>query len=157
MKEYMSLKRRTRAQQYADIADAVKCINKGVKVKRSTHKDGSIPTRPVVVVADLPEKQVVKDCIDWLRCHHVFCNRHDAASFQNDRGQWGVYGIKGAGDIIGMLRYDGRHFEIECKRGSGGTLSIGQQKRMKDVEDNSGIYLIIHGVSELEYYFRDLI
>lgn len=152
------MKHRTKLQQYADIADAVKCINKGVKVKRSTYKDGSIPTRPVVAVdPDRPEKEVVKDCILWLRRHRIFCNRHDSGSFQNDRGQWGVYGIKGAGDIIGILRYDGRHFEIECKHGSGGRLGPGQQKRMKDVEDNSGLYFICHGVQELAYYMRDYI
>ena len=90
------MKRRTRKLIYADVADAVKCINKGVKVKRSTYKDGSIPTQPVVPVNPKPEKIVVSDCLEWLRRHRVFCNRHDSGSFQNDRGQWGVYGIKWA-------------------------------------------------------------
>ena len=149
------MKRRTKAQQYADLADAAICINKGKKVKRSTYKDGSIPTKPVVPVADLPEKQVVKDCIDWLRRHRVMCNRHDAASFQNNRGQWGVYGIKSAGDIIGIIPPDGIHLEVECKAGKGGTLSIGQQKRLRDVMDAGGFYYIIHGIEELEHYLGE--
>ncbi|KKN71254.1 hypothetical protein LCGC14_0422970 [marine sediment metagenome] len=153
------MKRRTKALQYADIADAVKCINEGKKVKRSTYKDGSIPTKSVVPVrCPYPEKDVVHDCLVWLHRHHIMCNRHDAASFQNDRGQWGVYGIKGAGDIIGIVGDYGTHFEIECKAGKGGRLSPGQQKRKHDVTYAGGIYLIIHGVEELEYhYFGDFV
>ena len=146
------MKRRTRAQQYADLADAVKCINEGKKVKRSTHKDGSIPTKPVVPVADLPEKQVVKDCINWLHRHRVMCNRHDAASFQNDRGQWGVYGIKGAGDIIGIIPPDGIHLELECKAGKGGRLGLLQQTRQIDVTRAGGLYFMVHGKEELEHH-----
>ncbi|MCK5603493.1 hypothetical protein KAR91_16530 [Candidatus Pacearchaeota archaeon] len=151
------MKRRNRARQYADLADAVKCINTGVKVKRSTYKDGSIPTKPVVPVDPLPEKKVLSGCLEWLRRYRVFCNRHDAGTFQNDRGQWGAYGIKGAGDIIGMLRYDGRHFEIECKHGRGGKLSVDQQKRQKDVENNSGLYFIVHGQEELAHFMREYV
>lgn len=67
------------------------------------------------------------------------------------------YGIRGAGDIIGELQ-NGMHFEIECKRGSGGRLSLEQQKRMRDVSQiREGYYFVVHGVEELEYYFKDLI
>ena len=149
-------RRRTKALQYADLADAVKCINEGKKVKRSTYKDGSILTQPVVSVrCPYPEKDVVYDCLVWLRRHRVMCNRHDAASFQNDRGQWGVYGIKGAGDIIGIISPDGQHLEVECKAGSGGRLGLLQQKRRSDVTRAGGVYFVIHGIEELEYYFKD--
>ena len=134
------MKQRTKALQYADIADAVKCINEGKKVKRSTYKDGSIPTKPVVVVDETKlERDVKADCLEWLKKHHVFCNLHGCGSFINEHGQQRMYGIKNSGDIHGMLsHYDGKHFEIECKRGSGGRQSVGQQKRMKDVRDNGG-------------------
>ena len=151
------MKRRTKAQQYTDIADAVKCINEGTKVKRSTYKDGSISTKPVVSVRNLPEKDVVHDCLVWLRKHHIMCNRHDAASFQNDRGQWGVYGIKGAGDIIGIIPPDGQHLEIECKAGKGGRLGLLQQKRGGDVTRAGGLYYVIHGVKELEFYLEQFV
>lgn len=148
-------RRRTKALQYADIADAVKCINEGTKVKRSTYKDGSIPTYPEYPVDETKlEAKVKSDCVTWLRQHHVFCNPHGCGSFINERGQQRMYGIKNSGDIHGMLsHYDGKHFELEIKRGSGGRQSVGQQKRMNDVRDNNGIYLIIHGVEELEYHF----
>ena len=113
-------------------------------------KDGSIATKPVVPCPDWAEKDVVKACISWLRRHRVFCNRHDVGS--GDFGQgYATYGIKGAGDIIGLTP-KGVHFEIECKKGKGGSLSKGQQKRMKDIRGNNGIYLVVHGISELEYY-----
>ena len=127
-------------------------------MKRSTYKDGSIPTKPVVPVDDRKlERDVKADCLGWLKIHRVFCNPHGCGSFLNEYGQRRMYGIKNSGDIHGMLRYDGRHFEIECKRGSGGRLSPGQQKRMKDVEENSGLYFVCHGVQELAYFMRDYV
>lgn len=149
-------RRRTKQQQYADLADAVKCINEGAKVARSTYKDGSIPTQPVVPVrCPYPEKDVVHDCLVWLRRHHIMCNRHDAASFQNNRGQWGVYGIKGAGDIIGIVPPNGLYLELECKAGKGGRLSSGQRKRQVDVLVAGGLYFVVHGVEELKYYLGE--
>ncbi|GAG17050.1 unnamed protein product [marine sediment metagenome] len=102
------------------------------------------------------EHEVLADCLLWLKKHHIFCNRHDAGTFQNERGQYGTYGILNSGDIHGMLKNNwGKHFEIETKRGSGGTLSKGQQKRMKDVRANDSLYFICHGVEELEHYMGE--
>jgi len=115
-------------------------------------KDGSVATKPVVMCDDIPEKDVVKACTRWLVRHRIFANRHDVGGGYLGAGTaYATYGIRGAGDIIGLLP-DGAHFEIECKRGKGGSLSKGQQKRMKDIRDNNGIYLVVHGVPELEYY-----
>jgi hypothetical protein len=86
----------------------------------------------------------------------VFCNRHDCGTFQNQFGQYGTYGIKNSGDIHGMLKNNwGKHFEIECKRGSGGRLSAGQQQRRKDVRANDSLYFVCHGVEELEHYLGE--
>lgn len=152
------MKPQTRKQKFNDLANAIGQIRKGEKVKRIGTKDGSIRTHAVVSVDPKKlEHEVLADCLSWLKKHHVFCNRHDAGTFQNDRGQWGTYGIKGAGDIHGMLNPNGRHFEIECKRGSGGKHSVGQQKRLRDVRYNSGLYFIVHGVEELEHYMGEWI
>lgn len=151
-KQFIMTKHQTKAQKFNDLANAIGQIRKGEKVKRIGAKDGSIATHPVVHIDyPGPEKRVLGDCLYWLKKHHVFCNRHDAGTFQNDRGQWATYGIKGAGDIIGMLK-DGQHFEIECKHGRGGRLSVGQQDRMKGVRDNGGLYFVVHGIEEIEYY-----
>lgn len=150
-------KRRTKAQKCKDYFDAFKCIREDKRVRREGTKDGSIATHPVVPVrCPYPEKDIIHDCLVWLRRHNIFCNRHDSGSFQNIRGQWGTYGIKGAGDIIGLLK-TGQHFEIECKRGSGGRLSLEQQRRMRQIRENNGLYFVVHGAGELEYYMGDLV
>ena len=151
------MKPQTRKQKFNDLANAIGQIRKGEKVKRIGVKDGSITTHPVVPVnPKLLEHEVLADCLDWLIEHRVFCNRHDAGTFQNNRGQWGTYGIKGAGDIHGILKnHRGKHFEIETKRGSGGRLDVGQQKRMRDVRDSGGLYFVVHGVEELEHFMEE--
>ena len=153
------MKKQTRKQIYNDLANVIGQIRRGEPVRRVGRKDGSIATHPIMPVdGNRLEHDVKTDCVEWLHKHHVFCNQHGCGSFINERGQQRMYGIKNSGDIHGMLkRHGGRHFEVECKRGSGGTLSIGQQKRMKQVRDNGGLYFVVHGVEELKYYFEDLI
>ena len=153
------MKRQTRKQKFNDLANAIGQINRGDKVKRIGAKDGSIQTHAVVHIANPQlERIVLIQCLEWLHGHHIFCQCHDAGTFQNERGQWGCYGIINSGDIHGMLkRHGGKHFEIETKRGSGGRQSKGQQDRMKDVRDNGGLYFVVHGVEELIYYFEEWI
>lgn len=148
-------KRRTKAEKFADFHKAFKQIRCGEKVKRGGAKDGSIPTHPVVEVDPyLSESFILQECLDWLKHHRIFHNRHDCGSGNFGAG-YATYGIKYAGDIIGILP-NGIHFEIECKRGSGGRLSKGQQQRWRDVVDNNGVYLVVHGVEELEHYLGDV-
>ena len=151
-------KKQTKLQKYNDLANAYHQIRRGEPVKRIGAKDGSIRTHSVVPVDPKKlERMVLAECLLWLKRHHVMCNRHDSGSFQNEHGQWGTYGIKGAGDIIGMVGEYGTHLEIECKRGSGGRLDVGQQKRQKDVNHANGIYYVVHGVEELEHYLGVII
>lgn len=146
-------KRRTKAEKNQDYFDAFKCVQKGIKVKRSGAKDGSIATHPVIPVPDIPEREVLAECLKWLKKHKILCNRHDSGAGDVSGAGYATYGIKGAGDIIGLLP-NGIHFEIECKRGKGGRLSKKQQKRHEDIQNNSGYYFVVHGVEELEYCFR---
>ena len=122
------MKRRTLKQKYADLADAYKCIRGNKKVKRQGTKDGSIATHPVIdIVFPKSEKIVLPMCLEWLRHHHIFCNRSNV----------------GAGEL-GSSGYRGK-------------LSVGQQKRMRDIRSNNGLYFVCHGVEELEYFMGDLI
>lgn len=150
------VKRQTRKQKYNDLANAVNQINAGKKVKRIGRKDGSIGTKPVVLCPDVPESTVKSECISYLRVQHVFCNGHGCGTGQlGTKEQMYTYGIKDSGDIHGMLKHrNGQHFELECKRGRGGRLSVGQQKRMHDVRNNGGLYFVVHGVPELEFYYE---
>lgn len=152
-------KRQTKLQKFNDLANAYHQIRRDEKVKRIGSKDGSITTHPMVPVDSKKlEREVLTDCLSWLKKHHVFCQRHDAGTFQNERGQWGTYGIINSGDIHGMLKNNwGKHFEVETKRGSGGRQSKGQQQRMKDVRSNDALYFVVHGVEELEFLMGDYV
>jgi len=151
-------KKRTVAQQKQDLFDAYKCITEGRTVKRSIAKDGSIPTHPVVAVTQgLLESAVLKGCIEWLRARGVIADRNNTGFGDiAGTGKSYRYGIVDAGDIIGILP-SGKHLEVECKKSNGGRLSEGQQKRMAKVRDAGGVYYVVHGTSELEFYMEDLI
>jgi hypothetical protein len=103
----------------------------------------------------LPEAGVLAECRQWLKQHRIFHDRHDCGAGDFGHG-FATYGIKGAGDIIGIL-FDGRHFEIETKAGFGGRLSAIQQKRMVDVREVGGVYLVVHGVEELVEMMQGLV
>lgn len=152
------MKRRTVAEKKADMFDAYKQIRAGEPVKRKGAKDGSIPTHPVVPVGEVKTESVVLgECLSWLKRHRVFCNRHDCGAGNFGAG-YATYGIRGSGDIHGILRHHGgKHFEIECKKGAGGRLSKKQQERMKDVRDNKGLYFVVHGVEELEHFLGEYV
>ncbi|GAG94425.1 unnamed protein product, partial [marine sediment metagenome] len=94
------MKKQTKAQKCNDLYDAFKCMQQNVPLKRSRAKDGSISTRPVIEVEPLPEKDVLLQCLTWLRIKGLLCWRHDCGTFQNIHGTWGTYGMKGGGDII---------------------------------------------------------
>lgn len=150
------MKKQTRKQKIGDLFTAFKCIKEGKPVKRDGAKDGSIPTHPVIVVPEYPESEVLGICLDWLRKHRILCNRNNVGAGEMGTSGYYSYGIRGAGDIIGLLP-NGIHFEVECKHGKGGRLSQQQQKRMRGIRKNSGVYLVIHGVAELEYFFEGLV
>ena len=151
------MKRRSKADKIGDCFTAFKCVKEGKPVKRSGAKDGSIPTHAVVPVEDLPEADVKKACLDWLKHRGIFCAGHDCGSGNFGFG-YATYGIKHSGDIHGMLKYHGgKHFELEIKKGIGGRQSKGQQKRMRDVRANNSVYFIVHGVPELEHYMGGLV
>jgi len=144
-------KRRTKAQKFADYADAVHCINKGEPVKRQggVRKDGSIATHPICDVEDKLESEVLVDCLAWLQAHHILCNRMNVGAGTFGSAGFRTYGIIGGGDIFGIIPPHGRHLEVECKKGKGGSWSRTQQRRARLVIGAGGIYIIVHGTEEL--------
>jgi hypothetical protein len=95
------------------------------------------------------ERKVLEECKAWLEAHGCMVDRLNNGCFQT-AGGWRRYGIIGGGDLLGCTR-DGRHFEIEVKKGAGGRLSTAQQRRRDRVTAHNGIYLVVHDVTELEY------
>lgn len=150
------MKRRSKSQKCKDYYDVFKCIREDKKVKREGTKDDSITTHPVVSVPNLLESQVFILCKKWLKKHGILCNRNNVGAGQMGPSGYYSYGIRGAGDMIGLLK-TGQHFELEIKKGSGGRLSLEQQKRMRNIKKSNGLYFVIHGVEELEFYLGDLV
>lgn len=145
----------TKKQKLDNCYEAYHHAKHGTRPTRKA-RDGSIVTHPVVPVPELPEAQVLNDCLRWLRSHRIFRDRHNCGKGVISAGEYATYGIVSAGDIIGILP-NGIHLEIECKRGKGGRQSAGQQTRMADVRATNGVYLVVHGVAELEYLMKGLV
>lgn len=145
----------TKKQNLDNCYEAYHHMKHGTRPTRKA-RDRAIPTHPVVPVPDVLEAEVLHDCLAWLKIHRIFHNRHDCGSGDLVGAGQARYGIKFAGDIIGILP-NGIHFEIETKRGKGGRQSKGQQERMADVRATNGVYLVCHGVSELEFLMKGLV
>jgi len=155
--------RQTKAKRLKDWALTFKAISEGRQPVRPTRKDGSLPTRPVVRVDEAKtEHKVMDECMAWLEARGCLVDRmnvgagilrrdpiNDILGGHNEG--YCQYGIKDAGDICGMLP-DGRHLEVEVKKGRGGSWSEGQQKRCADVWAHNGVYLLVHGIEELKHY-----
>lgn len=152
---YVRMKPKTKQQKTEDCFTAYEALKNGQTPERTGATDGSIPTHPVVPCPALPEAAVLNQCRRWLTSHRIFHDRHGCGGGDLGGG-YAQYGIKDAGDIIGIL-HNGQHFEIETKAGKGGRLSLGQQKRKIKVEANNALYFVIHGVPELEHYFKGII
>lgn len=148
--------RRSKSDQFDDIATAYHQVTHGEMPHRVGAKDGSIATHPVVLCSPLPEGEVLAQCLSWLKRHKVFCNRLNNGAGDFGKG-YAKYGIEGAGDILGTLPRSGVHFEVEVKAGYGGRLSLEQQERQQAAFHNNWAYFIVHGLPELEYYFKGLI
>ncbi len=134
-------KRPTKKQTFQSYHDHI--LQKPTKRK-------SIPTKPTIACEDVLEHEVLSGCMSWLSKRRIIGDRNNVGKFDpRDTGELMQFGIVDGGDWIGLLP-NGRHLEIECKRGRGGTLSVGQQKRRKKILMNNGVYLIVHSAEELE-------
>ena len=144
----------TKKQKLDNCYEAYHHAKHGTRPTRKA-RDGSIPTHPVVPVPELPElgmDGVQDECCKWLMAHRIFHSTHACG----DGPGHAIYGIRDSGDIHGILP-SGIHFEVECKRGKGGRQSAGQQKRMADVRATNGVYLVCHGMAELEFLMKGLV
>ena len=141
-------KRRTKAQKLGDYFQAFKCVQEGKPVKRSGAKDGSIRIKPFLSTNAIPEREVLKQCLDWLRKHGIVADRLNVGTGELGTSGYRVYGIVGGGDIIAILP-SGMHLEVETKSGKGGRLSLRQQRRKEKIQRNNGYYFVVCGVNEL--------
>jgi hypothetical protein len=147
-------KKYTKADKLRDCYTVFKCLLTGEKVKRETHKDGSIPTHPIFDgLPEKPESEVLADCIAWCKKNGVLVWRNNTGSGTLGISGYYHYGITDGGDLIGLLP-TGQHIEIECKASKGGRWSAGQMARKLEIEKSNGIYMLVHSVEELDYYYN---
>jgi hypothetical protein len=153
----MSTKKQTVVEKCRDIFTVFKKIRNGEPVKREGTKDGSIPTKPIFDnLPNILESEVLKECLVWFKRNNILAWRNNTGSGTLGMSGFYHYGITDGGDIIGMLP-NGIHFEIETKAGKGGRWTVGQQIRSIEIKENHGHYFLVHGLEELEYYFKGLI
>jgi len=142
--------RQTKKVKFARLAQGIGNIRKGKRPMPKIHTDGSVTTRPCVPCPDVPEADVMRVTEEWIVRHGCTIDRlNNGAGHLDGSPNYGMYGIKGGGDWLGMLP-NGRHLEIECKKGKGGRQSKHQFKRMMRVRRGGGVYVLIHGLPELE-------
>ena len=124
---------------------------------RRARADGKAPTKPVVQCPPIPElgdDGVMERVTKWCEASRLLrMNRlNNGAGYLRGRAEYGSYGIPGGADLLGWVIGCGKHIEIECKAGEGGHLRVSQQERMLECWKDGGIYLVVHGVPELEYF-----
>ncbi len=147
--------KQTREQLGKGIVDMIHAKQAGVPYKPG-RKDGGIPTKPVVPCEDLPEADVTTECVSWLKQHRVGVKRMNVGAGDiTGRGDFRSYGIKGASDVLCI--YKGLIIAIEFKKGKGGVLNKNQQNFRDWVQRFDGIYLIAHGVPELEFFMLSIL
>jgi hypothetical protein len=142
----------SRKQQFTRLAEIAKARRTGKKPP-NYRKDGGLPTKPSVPCNDVVESVVQEECYKWLnaRCS---CERNNTGLMDTNRGSKYQFGMKGNGDLICCHRRI--HVEIECKKGKGGVLSPNQQEKKAKIEENGGIYMIVHGLPELKEKWNEL-
>jgi len=113
-----------------------------------------VQTHPTIPMPPLPESEVLTECLDWLKKHRIMADRNNVGAGTLGAKGYFKYGIKGGGDIIGLLP-NGKHFEIECKHGKGGRLSVEQVNRQIAIRGNGGLYFVVHGLTELQFLMKD--
>jgi hypothetical protein len=116
--------------------------------------DGSVPTRPLVPCPDVLE-HVVDEAVEPMFVRYGLRMRrlnNGEGKFEHSLN-YATYGIIGGGDYLGWLIHGGRHIEVELKRGRGGNLSKDQQDRFNDCWDDDAIFVVVHGVEELKYFY----
>lgn len=98
------------------------------------------------------ETDLVKTCLQYLEIKNIYSWRNNvgAAKAQNKPGgkvRFIRYGLKGSGDILGILP-DGRFLAVECKM-PGKYPTKDQRAFMARITANKGVALLVRGIDDL--------
>ncbi len=99
------------------------------------------------------EKDIQKTILDYLAVHHIFHYRNNTGKFVGEyKGKKRIasFGVKGAPDIICVLR--GRFIGIEVKAEKGDQ-SRDQYAFQVSLEKAGGAYILAHSVDDVIKFF----
>ena len=96
------------------------------------------------------EATVKSEVLESAKAHRILLFRQQAG--QISMGSYYMnLAPKGAADLTGIIPYGpwfGRRLEVECKKRYGGTQSEDQIAWQKMIEENGGVYLLVHSGSD---------
>ena len=95
---------------------------------------------------------IVKPCLKWLKLHGIPAWRRNTGKTiykgKDGKDRHVSFGLKGAGDIEGILPPHGRHLEVECKLPDK-EQSADQKAFQAMTEKAGGIYILARSVDDL--------
>lgn len=91
----------------------------------------------------LLENKVQRQVISFLEAHRVYHFRFQAQG-----------NLNGLPDLICL--YKGKFIGLELKREKGGAPTLLQEKKIKAINDNGGIGVIVRSVSEVEEIINNI-
>lgn len=104
------------------------------------------------MINNIPESDVLKGCLEFLKLHQIFCFRNNTGSYRKGNS-YIRYGMVGSSDILGILP-NGQFLAVECKRGKGGKLSEEQILFLDNINRNGGVGICVNSVEALEEKLR---
>lgn len=116
------------------------------------------PKRPAAQPPAAAEREVVRDCLAYLRLRGVLAWRQNTGAFAGEykgRRRFVRFGEPGMADIAGVItpRFDprqaGRSIFVECKRPVGGRLSDDQRAFLDNARAAGALALVVTSASEL--------
>jgi len=96
----------------------------------------------------IPEAQVLRACLDYLRARGHMVIRVNNGAFKTERG--GFFrstDVRGCADIMG-LTISGRGLAVECKSNTG-RQSPAQREFMDGFRNRGGLYVLARSVDDL--------
>ena len=99
---------------------------------------------------DIPESEVIQQVKAVIRATGVKLQRINTGCFMVGEGRNRRYIRTAEAGTLDFEGYDnkGRFCAIECKRPSGGRLSLAQRERIEDINRKGGVAFVAHGGEE---------
>ena len=101
----------------------------------------------------LPESEVLKQCLDYLKATGIYCWRNNTGACKAGK-RYIKFGYAGSADILGITK-DGRFLAVECKRQYGGVLSKEQKEFLWNITHNHGVSIVANSLESLKEQLKE--